>query len=75
MIFDVIVYGVGYSQDVIFGGDPRPTALAVLHAAPERAAAPHAVRHKDVWLIYQLEMTTFRLYEVQVPFHAAVDVF
>lgn len=74
MVFDVIVYRVGYSQDVIFRRDPRPTALAVLHAAPERAATPHAVRHKDIWLIYQLEMPTLRLYEVQVAFHATVDV-
>lgn len=64
VVLDVVVHGVGDAQYVVLGGDARTAALAVLHAAPEGAAAAHTVRHEDVWLVDQLQVPAFRLDEV-----------
>lgn len=71
MILNVVMHRIGNPQHIIFGSDARAAALAVLHAAPEGAPAPHAVCHEYVWLVYQLQVTTFRLDKVQVPFYIA----
>lgn len=73
MVIDMIVNGVGYSQDVIFRCYPRPTSLAVLHAAPERPPAPHAVRNENIRFVNQLKVAALRLNEMKIAFKAAVD--
>lgn len=69
VVVDVVVHGVGDAQHVVLGGDARAAALAVLHAAPERAPAAHAVRHEDVRLVDQLQVPALGLDEVQVPLY------
>lgn len=62
----VVVHGVGDAQHVVLGRDARAAALAVLHAAPERAPAAHAVRHEYVRVINQLQVSTLCLDEMKI---------
>lgn len=64
------MYSIGYFQYVVFGGNSSATSFSVIHASPEGAAAAHAVRHEYIRLVYQLQMSTFCLNEMEVAFAA-----